>query len=63
MNSVFLRRGVTLGNRGNQLKIITRLEKRTNIWHLVLLRENVLFNESPSIIMVTRNPNWSTEIL
>jgi len=26
-------------------------------------RENVLFKESPPSIMVTRNPNWSTEIL
>jgi hypothetical protein len=48
---------------GDQLKIITQLEKRTDIWHLVLLEENVLFKESPPTIMVTRNPNWSTEIL
>ena len=27
------------------------------------LGEKVLFNESPPSIMVTRNPNWSTEIL
>jgi len=39
------------------------MEKRTNIWHLVLLGEKVLFKESPPSIMVTRNPNWSTEIL
>jgi hypothetical protein len=56
-------RGVTLGHRGDQLKIITRYRKRTDIWHLVLLGENVLFKESPPSIMVTRNPNWSTEIL
>jgi hypothetical protein len=37
--------------------------KRTYIWHFVLLGENVLFEESPPSIMVTRNPNWSTEIL
>jgi hypothetical protein len=37
--------------------------KRTDFWHLVLLRENVLFKESPPSIMVTRNPNWSSEIL
>jgi len=37
--------------------------KITDFWHLVLLRENVLFKESPPSIMVTRNPNWSTEIL
>jgi len=34
--------------------------KRTDIWHLVLLGEKVLFEESPPSIMVTRNPNWST---
>jgi hypothetical protein len=39
------------------------LKKRTDIWHLVLLGKNVLFKESPPSIMVTRNPNWSTEIL
>jgi hypothetical protein len=38
-------------------------EKRTDIWHLVLLGENVLFKESPPSIMVTRNLNWSTVIL
>jgi hypothetical protein len=54
---------VTPGHRGNRLKIITRLEKRTDIWHLVLLGENVLFKESPPSIMVTSNPNWSTKIL
>jgi len=37
--------------------------KRTDFWHLILLRENVLFEESPPSIMVTRNPNWSIEIL
>ena len=37
--------------------------KRTDFWHPVLLGENVLFKESPPSIMVTRNPNWSTEIL
>jgi hypothetical protein len=37
--------------------------KKKDIWHLVLLGENVLFKESPPSIMVTRNPNWSTEIL
>jgi len=26
-------------------------------------RKNVLFEESPPSIMVTRNPNWSTKIL
>jgi hypothetical protein len=37
--------------------------ERTDFWHLVLSGENVLFEESPPSIMVTRNPNWSTEIL
>jgi len=37
--------------------------KRIDIWHLVLLGEKVLFKESSPSIMVTRNPNWSTEIL
>jgi hypothetical protein len=38
-------------------------EQISGIWHLVLLREKVLFKESPPSIMVTRNPNWSIEIL
>ena len=42
---------------------IILLWKRTDFWHLVLLGEKVLFKESPPSIMVTRNPNWSTEIL
>jgi hypothetical protein len=54
---------ITLGHRGDRLKIITRLEKRTDILHLVFLGENILFKESPPSIMVTRNSNWSTEIL
>ena len=37
--------------------------EKTNFWHLLLLGENILFEESPPSIMVTRNPNWSTEIL
>ena len=45
------------------LKIFLNCGKRTDIWHLVLLGENVLFKESSPSIMVTRNPNWSTEIL
>ena len=39
------------------------MEKRTGIWHLVLLRGNVLFKELPHSIMVSRNLNWSTKIL
>jgi len=53
---------VTPGHRGNQLKI-SRYRKRTDIWHLVFLGKKVLFKESPPGIMVTRNPNWSIEIL
>ena len=46
------------------LKIIhLNYGKRTDFWHLVFLGEKVLFEESPPSIMVTRNPNWSTEIL
>jgi hypothetical protein len=37
--------------------------KKTDILHLVFLGENILFKESPPSIMVTRNSNWSTEIL
>ena len=38
-------------------------KKRTNFWYLVFRWENVLFKESSPSIMVTRNPNWSIEIL
>jgi hypothetical protein len=51
---------VTPGHRGDQLKIIW---KRTDFSHPVLSWGMVLFKESPPSIMVTRNPNWSTEIL
>ena len=54
---------VTPGHRGDQLKNYHSIEKGTNIWHLVLLGEKVLFKESPPSIMVTRNTNWSIEIL
>jgi len=37
--------------------------KKKDFWHLVLLGKRVLFKESSPSIMVTRNPNWSTEIL
>jgi hypothetical protein len=46
---------VTPGHRGDQLKIISQYGKRTDIWHLFLLWENVLFKESPPSIIVTRN--------
>jgi hypothetical protein len=48
---------VTPGHRGDLLKINLSIGERTNIWHLVLLGENVLFKESPPSIMVTKNPN------
>jgi len=51
------------GHRDDRLKIIIWLEKRTDIWHLVLLRKNILFKKSPLNIMVIENPNWSTKIL
>jgi len=38
-------------------------KERTNFWHFILLGENILFKKSPPSIMVTRKPNWSTEIL
>ena len=34
-----------------------------DFWHPVLLGKNVLFEESPPSIMVTRNPDWSAKIL
>jgi len=37
--------------------------KRMDFWHPILWWWMVLFKESPPSIMVTRNPNWSTEIL
>jgi len=49
-------------HRGGPQIIFLNYGKRTSFWYLVLLREKVLFKESPPSIMVTRNPNWSTEI-
>ena len=57
------RYSVTPGHRGDQLKNYHSIEKGTDIWHLVLLGENVLFKESSPSIMVTRNPDWSIKIL
>ena len=45
------------------LKIYSMKMKRTDSWHRVFLWKNVSFKESSPSIMVTRNPNWSTEIL
>jgi hypothetical protein len=44
------------------LKIILIMEKEIFLASYSF-REKILFKESPPSIMVTRNPNWSTEIL
>jgi hypothetical protein len=41
----------------------SRLWKKNRFLASCFLGKNVLFKESPPSIMVTRNPNWSTEIL
>jgi hypothetical protein len=40
-----------------------RMRKKNRFLASCSFRENVLFKESPPSIMITRNPNWSTEIL
>jgi len=45
------------------LKKISIIGKRADIWHLVFLGKKVLSKESLPSITVTRNPNWSAEIL
>jgi hypothetical protein len=50
-------------HRGGPKKIILNYGKKIDIWHLVLLGKKVSFKESSPSIMVTMNPNWSTEIL
>jgi hypothetical protein len=44
-------------------KIIFDYGKRTDFWHLILLEKKVLSKESLPSITVTRNPNWSSEVL
>jgi len=44
-------------------KIIFDYGKRTDFWHVILLEKKVLSKESLPSITVTRNPNWSSEIL
>ena len=44
-------------------KKYSRLWKKNRFLASCSFRKNVLFEESPPSIMVTRNPNWSTEIL
>jgi hypothetical protein len=50
------------GPQNNPLEL---WKKKKDFWHLVLLEreKKFLFGESPPSIVVTRNPNWSTEIL
>jgi len=47
------------------LKIISDLWKKNRFLASGSFKrkKNVLFKESPPSIMVTKNPNWSTEIL
>jgi len=37
--------------------------KEMDFWHPIIWWGMILFKESPPSIMVTRNPNWSSEIL
>jgi hypothetical protein len=53
---------VTPGHRGDRLKIIL-VEKEQISDILFFERKKVFFKELPPNIMVTRNPNWSIEIL
>jgi hypothetical protein len=59
---VIVLEGVTPGHHDNSLKFFL-IGK--DIWHLVFFfgGGDVLFKESPPSIMVTRNTNYSTEIL
>ena len=43
--------------------IVTALKIMKSFWHPILWWRIFLFKESPPSIMVTRNPNWSTEIV
>jgi hypothetical protein len=46
-----------------KILIILIYGKRTDFWHLVLLGKMSCLRSRHLIFMVTRNPNWSTEIL
>jgi len=60
----FLEAGRQLGlSHQTSRRFINIYMERTDFWHLVLLRKNILYKESPPSITVTRNPNWSSEIL
>ena len=51
------RHSVTPGHRGDKLKINHSIGKRNKyLASCSFLWENILFNESPPTIMVTRNP-------
>jgi hypothetical protein len=54
--------GCRTRHRGGS-KNYLRLRKKSRFLASCSFREKVLFKESPPSIMVTRNPNWSTEIL
>jgi len=54
---------VTPGHRGARLKIHLDMEKEQISSILFFFVEKVLFRESPPNIMITMNPNWSTEII
>jgi hypothetical protein len=53
---------VTPGYHDDQLKNNLYWKKNRNL-AFCSLGEKLMFEESPPNIMVTRNPNWSTEIL
>jgi len=50
-------------HRGGPKILMNYEKKKTDLLYLVFLGKNVLFKELSPSIMVTRNPNWSTEIL
>jgi hypothetical protein len=50
-------------HRGYLKNLSKILRKKNRILASCSFRRNVLFKESPPSIMVTTNPNWSTEIL
>ena len=53
---------VTPGHRSDRLKINHKWKKNIYLASC-FFEEKVLFKESPPGIMVTRNPNWSIEII
>ena len=55
--------GIVTPDIAAALKILSRLWKKEQIYGTCSFRKKVLFKESPPSIMVTRKPDWSTEIL